>query len=342
MSFDHAQLKDALLGRLTATGAGEAWTALHDAGVTGLRVPEARGGLGLAFADAEPVLEALGELGLPAPVLETGIIAAGLLARYPTMGGDALLDHIAAGGVVAVAGLERADGARVVATPHGDGWRLGGQAKVVVEALATGPLLVIADLPSGAPGAFLVEAEATGLSKRAVATIDGRMAADLTFAEVEAFALPVSVEGLDLALDEAVTAICVEAAGLMRRLVRDTVDYAKQRQQFGQALGQFQVVQHRLVDMNIQARRASAIARRAVMAIDGDPLVRARLVSAAKVTICRAGRFVGQNAVQLHGGMGMTEELPVGRCFKRLTVIEAQFGGADQHLQRFSVTSAAA
>ena len=332
MSFDHIQLKDALLGRLSSLSSAEAWRELHAAGVTGLRVPEAQGGLGLAFADAEPVLEVLGELCLGAPFLETGIIAAGLLSRAATS--DALLAEMAQFGViVAIAGLESADA--ISAMPEGEGWRLRGEAKIVVDALAARTLLVATDA-----GVFLVDPKAVGLSMRPVATIDGRMAADITFAGVETSS-PIAAD-LDLVRDEAVAAICVEAAGLMRRLVRDTVDYVKQRQQFGRPLGQFQVVQHRLVDMNIQARRATAIARRAVMAIDGDPVVRARLVSAAKVTICRAGRFVGQNAVQLHGGMGMTEELPVGRCFKRLTVIEAQFGGADQHLQRFSVTGAAA
>ena len=332
MNFDHIQLKDALLGRLSAINPGQAWRELHAAGVTGLRVPEAQGGLGLAFADAEPVLEALGELCLPAPFLETGVIAAGLLAGVETS--HALLDEMArSGAVVAVAGLEAADAISAVSGING--WRLNGEAKVVVDVLAARALLVVTKV-----GVFLVDPSADGVSTRPVATIDGRMAADITFADV-AGSSPIPAD-LNRVRDEAVAALCVEAAALMRRLVRDTVAYAKQRQQFGQPLARFQVVQHRLVDMNIQARRATAIARRAVAAVDGHSAARARLVSAAKVTICRAGRFVGQNAVQLHGGMGMTEELPVGRCFKRLTVIEGQLGGADHHLQRFSVTSAAA
>ena len=340
MSFDHVQLKDALLSRLSSAGQAGAWEALQAAGVTGLRVPEAQGGLGLPFAEVEPVLEVLGELCLGAPFLETGIVAAGVMARAPTPAGDALLGAIATdGAVVAVAGLE---GASVVAKAEGGARRLYGQARIVLEVSSARALLVLASPPDGAGGFFLVDTSADGLSMRSVATIDGRMAADLDFAGVTVGA-PIAPPGcLDLVLDEATAAICVEAAGLMRRLVRDTADYARQRRQFDQPLSGFQVVRHRLVDMNIQARRATAIARRAVAAIGGDPVARARLVSAAKVTICRAGRFVGQNAVQLHGGMGMTEELPVGRCFKRLTVIEAQLGGADHHLKRFSATSAAA
>lgn len=338
MSFDHVQLKDALLARLAVAGEARAWSALQAAGVTGLRVPEALGGSGLAFPDAVPVLEALGELCVPTPFLETGIVAAGLLAATPTAEGNALLTAIAAeGAVVAVAGL---DAATLTAVPTGDGWRLEGEAKIVIDALAAKALLVLAALPSCETVAFLLPPDAP--SRRPVATIDGRLAADLTFAGVTARGPIMLPACLDRVRDEAVAALCVEAAGLMRRLVRDTVAYAKQREQFGQALGTFQVVQHRLVDMNIQARRASAIARRAVAAIDGDPAQRARLVSAAKVTAARAGRFVGQNAVQLHGGMGMTQELPVGRCFKRLTVIGNQLGGADCHLIRFSETGAAA
>lgn len=332
MNFDHIQLKDALLGRLSTANSGEAWRELHAAGVTGLRVPEAHGGLGLAFADAEPVLEALGELCLPTPFLETGVIAAGLLAGAESS--RALLDEMArSGAVVAVAGLESVDAISAVA--GNDGWRLNGEAKLVVDALVARALLVVTEV-----GVFQVDPGAAGVSARPVATIDGRMAADITFVDVVG-ASPFPAD-LSRVRDEAVAALCVEAAGLMRRLVRDTVEYAKQRQQFGQPLAQFQVVQHRLVDMNIQARRARAIARRAVAAMDGHPGARVRLVSAAKVTICRAGRFVGQNAVQLHGGMGMTEELLIGRCFKRLTVIEGQLGGVDHHLQRFSVTGAAA
>lgn len=338
MSFDHVQLKDALLARLTVAGEARAWDALRAAGVTGLRVPEALGGSGLAFADAAPVLEALGELCLPTPFLETAIVAAGLLAATPTAEGDALLTAIASeGAVVAVAGLEAST---LTAAPAGSGWRLDGEAKIVVDALSAQALLVLATLPGGETAAFLVAPDAP--QRRPVATIDGRMAADLSVAGVTARGPIMLPASLDRLRDEAVAALCVEAAGLMRRLVRDTVAYAKQREQFGQALGSFQVVQHRLVDMNIQARRASAIARRAVAAIDGDAALRARLVSAAKVTAARAGRFVGQNAVQLHGGMGMTQELPVGRCFKRLTVIEGQLGGADHHLMRFSETGAAA
>ncbi len=122
----------------------------------------------------------------------------------------------------------------------------------------------------------------------------------------------------------------------MRRLVNDTVAYTKEREQFGQPLARFQVIQHRLVDMHMQAKRCGAIARRAMTALDADWRERGRLASAAKATAIEAGRFVGQQAVQLHGGMGMSEGLPIGRYFKRLTAIETELGSADDHRRRYA------
>ncbi len=127
-----------------------------------------------------------------------------------------------------------------------------------------------------------------------------------------------------------------EAVGLMRKVLADTVEYAKQRQQFGQPIGSFQALQHRMVDMYMEVEQAVSAAYLAVLHLDSDDATRARAVSAAKATISRAARFVGQNAVQLHGGMGMTEELAVGHYFKRLTAIEYEFGTAEQHVARYA------
>lgn len=337
MSEMHAQLRDALAARFTGAEPARAWADLHEAGVVGLRVPAALGGLELGIADAEPVFDVLGEFCAPTSYLETSVIAAGLLTALRSEAGDAWLARIADGARVAVAGIEPLPLGIVRATQAKQTWRLNGEARIVLDAMDADGLLVIAEAADGAPRLFLVKPGASGLAKRAVPTLDGRMAADLTFADVEA-GVPLSGDvaaALSLVRDEALACICLEAAGLMRRLVRDTVAYMKQREQFGQSLGAFQVVQHRLVDMNIQARRAGAIARRALASLDADEITRQRATSAAKVAICKAGRFVGQNAVQLHGGMGMTAELAVGRCFKRLTVIESQLGSADYHLRRF-------
>ena len=118
----------------------------------------------------------------------------------------------------------------------------------------------------------------------------------------------------------------------MRKVLADTVEYAKQRHQFGQPIGSFQVLQHRMVDMYIELEQSVAAVYLAVLNLDADAGDRARAVSAAKVTVGRAARFVGQNAIQLHGGMGMTEELAIGHYFKRLTAMQYEFGSTDHHL----------
>ena len=130
--------------------------------------------------------------------------------------------------------------------------------------------------------------------------------------------------------------MCSEAVGAMRRVLADTVDYSKQRQQFGQPIGSFQVLSHRMVDMYMELQQAVSAAYLAVLNLDAEPEVRARAVSAAKATIGRAARFVGQNAVQLHGGMGMTEELAIGHYFKRLTALQYEFGSTDYHRTRYA------
>lgn len=318
-------------------GAEDGWATLCAAAVTGLLVPEALGGLGLDLSAAAEVMEALGEHCLATPFLETSVLAAWLLQHERTLPGDDLLRAIAEGATVAVAGLDPRLRAGVSATPTADGWRLDGDALLVLDGGAADYLLVAARTEGYAPALLLVRPDAEGLTVRRYPTIDGRGAADLRFINVSATLLATEMdEALGEAGDIALACLAAEAAGVMQRLVADTVAYSKAREQFGQPIAAFQVVQHRLVDMHIQARRAGAIAGRAVAALDGHWAERGRLASAAKVTVTEAGRFVGQNAVQLHGGMGMTQELAVGRCFKRLTVMGEELGSADLHRGRYA------
>ena len=144
---------------------------------------------------------------------------------------------------------------------------------------------------------------------------------------------------LEQARDEGAAAICSEAVGCMRKVLADTVEYCKQRQQFGVPIGSFQVLQHRMVDMHIELEQAVAAVLLAVLHLDDEPAVRARSVSAAKATVGRAARFIGQQAVQLHGGMGMTEELAIGHYFKRLTAVQYEFGTTDHHIGRYAELS---
>lgn len=141
---------------------------------------------------------------------------------------------------------------------------------------------------------------------------------------------------VERARDEGAAAVCAEAVGGMRKVLANTVEYCKQRQQFGQPIGRFQALQHRMVDMHMEVEQAAAAVYLAVLNLESAPAIRAKAVSAAKATIGRAARFVGQNAVQLHGGMGMTEELAIGHYFKRLTAVQYEFGTTDSHVSRYA------
>nr|MCH9761606.1 pimeloyl-CoA dehydrogenase small subunit [Actinomycetes bacterium] len=142
------------------------------------------------------------------------------------------------------------------------------------------------------------------------------------------------------ARDEGAAAICAEAVGCMRKVLTDTVEYCKQRWQFGAPIGSFQVLQHRMVDMYLEVEQSAAAVYLAILNLEADDATRARTVSAAKATVGRAARFVGQQAVQLHGGMGMTEELAIGHYFKRLTALQFEFGSTDHHLTRYAQLTA--
>jgi alkylation response protein AidB-like acyl-CoA dehydrogenase len=146
---------------------------------------------------------------------------------------------------------------------------------------------------------------------------------------------------IELVVDEATAALCSEAVGGMRQMLHDTVEYTKQRRQFGQPLASFQVLQHRMVDMYMALEQAVSAVYLATLQLDADATTRRKAVSAAKVTIGRSARMIGQNAVQLHGGMGMTDELAISHYFKRATVIEHEFGNVDFHLARYAAADAA-
>ncbi|WP_422059661.1 acyl-CoA dehydrogenase family protein [Sphingopyxis sp.] len=328
-------LKDALGARFDRLKAGEdGWRELADAGVLGLPFAEAHGGLGLAAREGFAVLELLGERAIALPYLESVLLAGTLLDRA---GGDhaaSWLPRVAVGEArLAFAWLDDADPAR--AEREATGWRLGGGKLLVIGAAEADVLILIAQSDEGR-AAFLVPHDAVAM--KAYPTIDGRRAADILLDHVSLPAsarLALTPNDIAQIFDVGAAAVAAEAAAIMARLVTDTRDYCRDREQFGQKVSDFQVVQHRLVDMNIEARRAAAAATLAVDALELAPGPRAKAVSAAKVAVADAARFVGQNAVQLHGGMGMTDALPISALFKRLTVIESEFGGRDEHLARY-------
>lgn len=329
------KLKAALGARLDRLKPGEdVWQALADAGVLGLPFAEAHGGLGLAPRDGFAVLEMLGPRAIALPYLECVLLAGVLLDRAGGEAAATLLPRVASGDAkLALAYLDDSEAAH--ADPDGAGWRLTGGKLLAIGAAEADALIVTAHTADGI-AAFLVPRDAVAM--KAYPTIDGRRAADLLLDDLtlpRAARLNLNPDEIAEIFDIGAAAVVAEAAAIMARLVTDTRDYCHQREQFGQAISSFQAVQHRLVDMHIETRRAAAAAALAFDALDLEPAERAQAISAAKVTIADAGRFVGQHAVQLHGGMGMTEELAISALFKRLTVIESEYGTRDAHLARY-------
>lgn len=347
--------------KVATTGEGwhpGVWRAFaEDLGILGATLPEEVGGMGGGPVELMIVAEALGHALVIEPYVDTVVLGGGLLGRA---GGDrakAVLEAITEGtAVTAFAALEPTSGSvfhnvSTTARREGDEWVIDGEKTVVTSAPLATHLLVTARTSgdradTAGISLFLVEFDPAnppaGVKIHPYRTIDDRRAADLVFTGLR---LPADAllgeEGsawpsISRAADEAIAAVSSEAVGLMRKVLGDTVEYAKQRQQFGQPIGSFQALQHRMVDMYMQVEQAVAAAYLAVLHLDGDDADRARAASAAKVTISRAARFVGQNAVQLHGGMGMTEELAVGHYFKRLTAIEYELGTAEQHVARYA------
>ena len=345
--------------RAAKTGAGwqpEIWRAFAaELGILGATLPESAGGSGGGSVESMVIAEELGRALVIEPYIDTVVVAGGLLARAGGQAASAVLQRICEGtAVVACAVTEAASGDHweciaTEAIPDGAHWVITGAKAVVMDApMATH--LLIAVRTGGEPGdyrgisLFLTEFDAAapppGLQVHGYRTIDDRRAADLVF---DGLRLPaealLSDDGWPLlarAREEGAAAVCAEAVGLMRTVLADTVEYCKHRQQFGVPIGSFQVLQHRMVDMYMELEQSVAAAYLAVLNLDGEPDIRARTVSAAKVTVGRAARFIGQNAVQLHGGMGMTEELAIGHYFKRLTALQYEFGSTDHHRARYA------
>ncbi|QZH58335.1 acyl-CoA dehydrogenase family protein [Mycolicibacterium farcinogenes] len=341
------------------TGPGwqpEIWRGFADElGILGATLPEEAGGIGGGPVETMVIAEALGHALVIEPFVDTVVVAGGLLHRSGDESAAALLEDIVAGSsLAALAATEPTSGdnwrdVSTTARRDGEEWVLNGTKVMAVNAPLATHLLVTARTSgeradTDGISLFVVDIASlsTGFTAHPYRTVDDRRASDLTFSDVR---LPASAllgaEGqawpsLELARDEGAAAVCAEAVGGMRKVLADTVEYCKQRQQFGLPIGSFQALQHRMVDMHMEVEQASAAVYLAVLNLDAEPAQRARAVSAAKATIGRAARFVGQNAVQLHGGMGMTEELAIGHYFKRLTAVQYEFGSTDYHVSRYA------
>ncbi|MBA5606739.1 acyl-CoA dehydrogenase family protein [Duganella sp. FT3S] len=327
-----------------------AWATLTELGMLALPVPEAQGGFDGSAVDLLLVMQELGRGLVVEPYFAT-VLGAQFLKLAG--GHDALLEQVA-GGTLKLACALGEQGARhdlndiaTTARAAGDGYVIDGGKTVVIHGGQAGALIVSAR-SAGAQrdtdgiSLFVVPADAAGVTVRDYRTIDGQRAATVTLREV---AVPASAllgqagagwDILDAAADYGATLLCAEAVGAMDAIFAATLDYLKTRAQFGAPIGKFQALQHRMADMFIHLEQARSMAMLAAAKVgSGDVEERRRTVSAAKARIGQAARFVGQQAVQLHGGMGVTDELPAAHHFKRLTMIDVTLGDADHHLERF-------
>jgi alkylation response protein AidB-like acyl-CoA dehydrogenase len=331
-----------------------AWTGLAELGVLALNVPVAQGGLGFGPLETLSVMGACGRSLLLEPFLSSAVIATALLRAFDDAAAAALLTRMATGDAIAVLAHYEPDSrfetqwVRTRARKSGDNYLLDGHKAVVLHAGAADTLLISARTsgePQDAKGIslFRVPRDAKGLSLDQYPTIDGQRAADIYLnglqvpessrLGVEGGALP----AIDAALDVGLAGLCAEAVGVMQALVDATVAYVQSRQQFGTAIGRFQALQHRIADMLIHLEQARSMSYLAALRCgDENVTERRRALSAAKAVVGQSCRFVAQQAVQLHGGMGMTDELIVSHWFKRLTAAELMFGDSDTHLQRYA------
>jgi pimeloyl-CoA dehydrogenase small subunit len=329
------------------------WGKFAEQGLLGLPFSEDDGGFGAGAVETMIVMEALGKALVLEPYLTTVVIAGGFLRRggSPAQKAAHIPAIIDGSKTFAFAQLEknsRYDLGDVAtsAKKKGDGWVIDGEKFVVLNGETADMLIVTARTRGGqrdanGVGVFLVPGNAKGIAKKGYPTQDGLHAADISFTGVEVGADAVIGDpenGLALierVVDDARIALCAEAVGVMDESLKSTVEYLKTRTQFGVPIGSFQVLQHRAADMFVALEQARSMAMFATMAGDfDDAKERATAVAAAKVQIGKSLKFVGQQAVQLHGGIGMTMEARIGHYFKRLTMIENTFGDTDYHLRR--------
>jgi pimeloyl-CoA dehydrogenase small subunit len=327
------------------------WRQFAELGLLGLPFEERHGGYAASPVETMIVMEAFGRGLVLEPYLATIVLGGGLLRFAGSEAQQAaLVPSIVAGDLLlAFAFTERqsrydlADVAVSAGTASG-GFVLNGQKGVVLHGDSADRLIVSARTAGGRRdregiSLFLIDRQADGVSVRGYPTVDGLRAAEIEFRDVrigpdallgsQDQALPL----IERAVDAGIAAVAAEAVGAMSAMHELTVDYLKTRKQFGVPIGSFQVLQHRAVDMFVALEQARSMAYLATMMADQqDPSERRKSVSAAKVQIGRSARLVGEQAIQLHGGIGMTMEYKVGHYFKRVTMIDTLFGDADHHL----------
>ncbi len=331
------------------------WRQLAELGWLAIPFAEEDGGLGWGMADVAVLMESLGRGIVVEPYLATVLLGGGLVAEAGSTGQrQEILEPLIAGGLqLAFAHSEprsrfNLSAVETKAEKSGGGYVISG-AKAVVFNGAAADKLVVSARTGGGPrdrdgiSLFLVDGDADGISRRGYGTVDGGRAAEITLSGVSVPAdAMLGAEGaaagaIEAVTDKAIVAVCAEAAGIMEACLRQTNEYIKTRKQFGVPIGKFQVLQHRMADMFQAHQLSRAMTYRAATVVDGDDAAeRTRAASAAKVRCGDAGRLIGQEAIQMHGGMGMTDEMAIGHYFKRLTMIDTLFGDRHHHVRKFA------
>jgi len=330
------------------------WKKFADLGWLGISISEDSGGFGGSAIESMLIMEAFGKGLVVEPFLETVIMAGGLIDDH---GSDqqksSFLEPAIAGEMhLALAYAEpqsRFNLSDVVteAKADGDNFIINGYKSVVMNGPSADQIIVSArtsgtQLDENGISLFIIDANASGLDKTNYKTVDGRRASDLTFENVSVSKENLigdqdkGFEILDSAIDKAILAISAEAVGAMEVLYKTTVEYTKTREQFGTAIGKFQVLQHRMVDMFMEYEQCKSLLYMATMKHEEKAEDAKKAISGLKYQVGKAGKFIGQQAVQLHGGMGVTDELNVGHYFKRLTTVGTIFGNTDYHLKKYT------
>ena len=328
------------------------WKQFADLGWLALPIGEEFGGLGGGAIETGILMEAFGRGLVSEPYLSTVVIGSALIAACGTDAQkQAILPKVADGSLIlALAHSERAarfDLGKVetIATKTSDGWRLNGHKTAVLDGNAAGQIIVSARVAnnngsSGKLCLFLVPAGTPGLALRDYSRLGGGRACNLDLNDVQLPADALLGDGSDAlpaieaVVDRAMAALGAEAVGIMQTLLDTTLEYTKIRKQFGRPLSANQVIRHRLADMAMQCDEARSMALRAALMVDAEPVARGRAASGAKAKIGKCARFVAEQSVQLHGAMGVTEELDIGLYFKRLLAFDTLFGGSAHHYRR--------
>ncbi len=330
------------------------WTEFAEMGLLMAPLPEDMGGLGGGAIDSMIIAEEMGKGLVLEPFLQSAVCAGALIKSAGTDAQKA--EHgekITTGENVYAPALYEKNGrfdafhVETLAKPSNDGYVLNGKKAVVMGGGIADVFIVSARTSGNATdkdglSLFLVPKSASGLVAKEYFTVDGLNACDLILDNVElgsgALLGEIGKAGAHIAMmiDHAIAAICAEAVGIMATMTEQTKEYAKGRKQFGVPISTFQVLQHAMVNMLIATEEAKSMALLAAIECDeNDPASRAKACAAAKVKIGQSARIVGQNAIQIHGGMGMTDEMPISHYFKRLTMIDMQFGNVDYWLRRY-------